>query len=67
MSRFEPSLIATDAAVRAAFLAALAATGSVVTAARTTGVARSTATRLRHRDPAFAAAWAAATHTSTVH
>ena len=67
MSGFEPSLIATDSAVRDEFIAALTATGSVVAAARATGVARSTATRLRRRDPAFAAAWAVATDHSTAH
>ena len=42
---------------RAAFLDALAATCNVTTSAQAAGVHKSTAQRLRRRDPAFASLW----------
>ena len=60
MTPFEPSLIATDAAERERFIAALRETGSYTAASRLTGHARQTVYQLRRRDGDFAAACAAA-------
>ena len=64
MGQFTASLLASDAAVRARFVAELRATGSFSAAARATGTVRTTANRLRRRDPAFDAACAAAQKTT---
>jgi hypothetical protein len=59
MNQFEPSPIATDAAVRDAFLATLREVGTLAAAYRATGVAKSTLSRLRRHDRDFDAACAA--------
>ena len=64
MSQFEPSLLATDTAVRDSFLATLREVGTLAAAYRATGVAKSTLSRLRRRDRAFDAACAAAIGTA---
>ena len=61
MDQFAPSLIATDSAVAASFLATLREIGTVAGACRASGVARSTLRRLRRRDRDFDAACASAT------
>lgn len=58
MGRFQPSLLASDAAERARFLLALRATGTMRGAAKATGVSIATVNRLRKRDATFAAACA---------
>lgn len=60
MNPFEPSLLATDTAVRDSFLAALREAGTLAAAYRATGVAKGTLYRLRRRDRAFDLACAAA-------
>lgn len=65
MNPFEPSLVATDAAVRDRFVATLREVGTVVAACSATGVARSTLYRLRRRDRDFDAACAAAVGAAT--
>jgi hypothetical protein len=44
------------------FIVTLAATGSVTLAARKSGMSRKSTYALKDRDPAFASAWATATH-----
>ncbi len=64
MGQFEPSLLATDAAERTRFLAALKSTGTIRAAAQATGHNRTTVLRLRRRDEAFDKACAAALGTA---
>ena len=65
MNQFEPSLVATDAAIRDSFLATLREVGTLAAAYRATGVAKSTLSRLRRRDRDFDAACAAAVGRAT--
>ena len=60
MNQFEPSLVASDTAVRDSFLATLREVGTLAAAYRATGVAKSTLSRLRRRDRDFDAACKAA-------
>ncbi len=65
MNQFEPSLIATDAAVRERFLATLREVGTLAAAYRATGFAKSTLYRLRRHDRDFDAACAAVVGAAT--
>lgn len=65
MNAFEPSLVATDTAVRDSFLATLREVGTLAAAYRATGVAKVTLYRLRRRDRDFDAACVAAIGTAT--
>ena len=67
MSRFEPSLLASDPAERTRFLTVLRETGTIRGAAAATGVSVSTVSRLRSRDHGFAAACAAVIGDPTAH
>ena len=60
MNPFEPSLVASDTAVRDSFLATLREVGTLAAAYRATGVAKATLYRLRRRDRDFDAACKAA-------
>lgn len=61
MTQFAPSLLATSAAERTRFVAALARAGTIHGACRATGAAERTVGNQRRRDPAFDAACAAIT------